>query len=302
MKISLNYKKETNKRLSYLLDLLPMDIRDYLVSYFEKTPNISIDEIRLHRDSKIVLISRFSSIVTDMTVYKSHIDNTLLSICKGSVYSYFNTINEGYINVGQGIRAGICGRATIQNSNISGISDITSINIRLPKRIYHAGDYVFELIKGENFKSSVLLYSPPGVGKTTILRELIERISHNDEHLRVSVIDTREELIYGIDNINSPDCFISYPKGTAITIATRTMTPEIIICDEISTKEEADAVLQGVNCGVTFIASTHASSYEELKNKANISSLLRGNVFKYAVGIKRDKGSTVYRYELNTLI
>ena len=129
MKISLNYKKETNKRLSYLLDLLPMDIRDYLVSYFEKTPNISIDEIRLHRDSKIVLISRFSSIVTDMTVYKSHIDNTLLSICKGSVYSYFNTINEGYINVGQGIRAGICGRATIQNSNISGISDITSINI-----------------------------------------------------------------------------------------------------------------------------------------------------------------------------
>jgi len=302
MKISLNYKKETDKRLKFLLELLPIDIKDYLYSYIEKSPEILIDEIRMHRNSKIVLISRLSSIVTDMTVDKDHIESTLLSFCKGSVYSYFNTINEGYINVGQGIRAGVCGRATVQNGSISGISDITSINIRLPKRIYHAGDYIYELIKGEDFKASVILYSSPGVGKTTILRELIERVSSNDRHLRLSVIDTREELISGMNNESFSDSFLSYPKGTAISIATRTMSPELIICDEISTKEEADAVLQAVNCGVTFIASTHASCFEELINKINISALIEKNVFKYAVGVKRDRGSTSYVYELNSLL
>ena len=302
MKISLNYKKETDKRLKYLLELLPADIKNYLYSYIEKYPGISIDEIRLHCNSRIVLISRFSSIVTDITVQKSHIDDTLLSLCKGSLYSYFNTINEGYINVGQGIRAGICGRATVQNGTISGVSDITSINIRLPKRIYHAGDYIYELIKGEDFKASIILYSSPGVGKTTILRELIEMISKSEQHLRLSVIDSREELICGMENESFSDSFLSYPKGAAIIIATRTMTPELIICDEISTKDEADAVLQGVNCGVTFIASTHASSIEELKNKTNISSLFEKNVFKYAVGVKRDRGSTHYIYELNKLL
>ncbi len=301
MKIQIKYSKELDKRLLFLIQLLPMSVQKYLFEYIEIHPDISIDEIRLHCNSKMVLISELSNIITDLTITEEHINQTLLSLCRGSVYSYFDTIREGYISVGQGIRAGICGKATVQNGSISGISEINSINIRMPRRVSHAADYVYELLKNDNFKSSLILYSPPGVGKTTILRELIRCISEGDEHIRMSVIDTREELMCGmVENIFS-DYFISYPKGTAITLATRSMTPEIIICDEISTPEEADAIIQGVNCGVTFIASTHASSFQELKNKKILFPLLEGNIFNYALGVKRDRGSRKYEYCLDNL-
>ena len=196
---------------------------------------------------------------------------------------------------------GICGKATLQNGQITGISEFTSLNIRMPKRIYHAADYLYDLIRSRDYKCSVILYSLPGVGKTTILRELIYNLSCSETPVRFSVIDSREEIIGGLD-IEAPlDAYISYPKGKAITLATRSMTPEMIICDEISTLTEAEAVLNSVNCGVSFIATTHASSFNELKMKEQLYPLMKNNVFDYALGITREHGSTKYKYTLNNI-
>jgi len=301
MKVNIKYQKPREKRLDYLISLLPRDIKVYLEEYLHDNNNISIDEIRLHANSYLCLISSFRNIRTSLYITQSHIEETLLSFCKGSIYSHFNTIKEGYLSVGQGIRVGISGKATIQDGNVTGISDFNSLNIRMPKRISGAGDYLFDLLKNESFTSSVILYSAPGIGKTSILRELICKLSYMDEPIRVSVIDSREELISGIEDDISVDFFLSYPKEKAITFATRTMTPQIIICDEISTIYEAHSILNSVNCGVSFIATTHASTIDELKNKDILIPLFQRNVFKYAVGVKRNVGSKKYEYKLSSL-
>ena len=293
MRIQIKYHKTKDTRLEYLLEFLPNELKAYIEKYILDNPNISIDEIRLHANAPLCLISTFKNIKTDYYVSNELIEEALLCFCKGSIYAYFNTIKEGYISLGHGIRVGVCGKATIQDGQITGVSDFSSLNIRMPKRILYAGDYIFRLLQNDKFRSSILLYSSPGVGKTTILRELICKLSRLDDPLRVSVIDSREEMISGIDDTICTDFLLSYPKDKAISLATRTMTPQIIICDEISTIEEAYAVLNSANCGVSFIATTHASSFEELKNKEILTPLFQRNVFTYALGVKREYGSKI---------
>ncbi|MBQ9744970.1 MAG: hypothetical protein IJW19_07590 [Clostridia bacterium] len=300
MRTEIKNRKE-NTKLNYLLSLLPGDINAYICKYISDNPGKQIDEIRMHCGAPLCLISDFSNIKTDKIITKKHIEECVTSFCKGAIYACFNTIKEGYISIGQGIRVGICGRATVQNGQITGITDFSSLNIRMPKRIYYAGDYLFEVLEKENFSSSVLIYSPPAVGKTTILRELAYKLSNLVNPIRFSVIDTRDELVSGIEDSISADTYISYPKGEAITLATRTMTPQLIICDEISTKEEADAVLYSVGCGVTIIATTHASSIEELKSKEILFRHLQKSIFKYALGVKRSCNSNKYEYTLSSL-
>jgi stage III sporulation protein AA len=156
-------------------------------------------------------------------------------------------------------------------------------------------------MESDNFLSSILLYSPPGVGKTTILRELICKLSEREPPLRVSVIDSREEIISGIDENVCADFFLSYPKESAITFATRAMTPQIIICDEISSFDEASSVLNSASCGVTFVATTHASDIEELKSKEILSPLFKKGIFDYALEVSRRQGSKKYEFTLYSL-
>ena len=301
MKIEIKDLQKKDKHLEYLLSILPDKIKDYLCTYLRDNPLLRLDEIRLHSYSYMCIISSLSNIKTDLYITESDIADTVFSLCSGSIYSHFDTIKEGYISVGKGIRAGICGKASLQNGIISGISDFSSVNIRMPKRIYTAGDYIFNLLKENNFNSSILIYSAPGVGKTTILRELIYKLSSLPSPIRFSVIDSREEIAAGMDVDASMDLYLAYPKGTAINLATRTMTPQLIICDEISTEDETDAVLSSVNCGVHIIATTHASSFEELKAKKQILPLLNSSVFDYALGVERLQGSKKYIYSLNSL-
>ena len=301
MKIEIKETKSKDKHIEYLMPILPNKIKCYLIEYISHNPYAIINEIRLHSNSFMILISSLVNIKTDLYINSNDIEETIISLCSGSVYSHFDTIKEGYISVGMGIRAGVCGKASFQNGSISGISEFSSVNIRMPKRIPFAGDYIYKILKENNFNSSILIYSSPGVGKTTILRELIYKLSTMPSPIRFSVIDSREEIIAGDDIDASMDLYLAYPKGIAINLATRTMTPQLIICDEISTLDETEAILNSVNCGVKIIATTHASSFEELKNKKQISSLLNSSVFDYAIGVERLQGSKKYVYTLNSL-
>ena len=302
MKYQIIVNKKLDKALDFALKKLPERVQTSILDFISKATYSQINEIRLHAGSYVSLIVDSKNTVIDCYLTAEEIASIATSLCDDSIYAHYDTIKDGYISVGKGIRAGICGRASMENGKIKGISDISSINIRLPKRYFHSADYLFNLLEKNDFSSSVILYSMPGIGKTTILRELIYKLATYKTPIRNVVIDSREEITPFMEGMpSSSDIFISYPKGLAIELATKSMTPEIIICDEISSKDEADAILRAVNSGVKLIATAHASCFSELMSKEILKDLFRNKVFDYAIGIKRKIGSKRYEFSLNSI-
>ena len=302
MRYQIYCEKKTDDSLIYIINMLPLRVRTSLTDFLCTQSVEQINELRLRDGSCISLIGDSKNIKTDIYLKNGELEEIFHALCGGAVYAHFDTIKEGYISLGYGIRAGICGKASLNNGTICGISEISSINIRFPKRIYNCANELFDFLKKNNFSTSVLIYSAPGVGKTTILREIVYLLSKAPEHIRFAVIDSREEIIPALDKSElCADVFSGYPKGIGIEIATKSMTSEIIICDEISSFDEAQAVLKASNCGVKLIATVHASSFEELCSRAILEDLINHNAFDYAVGIARDVGSRKFKFSFDAL-
>lgn len=301
MKYNIVYKEELDKTLEFALNKLPSSLKKSIITFLEHHRFKSINEIRIHKNSSIMLIADSLNVLTDIYVTSDLIDSCIDSLCDGSVYAHFHTIKDGYISVGKGVRAGICGRAYVENGEICGVSDITSINIRIPQHIYNASTYLYNILKETGFFSSVIIYSAPGVGKTTILRDLIYKLSNTYPPIRYAIIDSRDEIIASIEKKINADVFVSYPKGTAIELATKSMTPQLIICDEIASLDEANEVLSSVNSGVKLIATAHASTFDELVAKNTLQSLFKNNVFDFALGVSREYGEKRYKFSLTKL-
>lgn len=296
-------KTNIEKSVLFICQFFPEEISSRIKNFILENHLSNINELRFRKNSFISLIAGSKNINTSIYIRENDIENLISSLCGGSIYAHFNTIRDGYISLGNGMRAGVCGKAICENGKITAISDISSINIRFPRRIYHSADLLYDFLEKNEFKKSVLLYSAPGVGKTSILRELIYLISKkSDPPVRHAVIDSREEITPFMDRSQiSSDIFVSYPKGLAIEIATKSMTPELIICDEISSLEEATAVLQATGSGVRIVATCHASSLNELLSKEILKDIFSHRIFDYAIGVKRKYGSSKYEFSLDRL-
>lgn len=297
----INYHFKSDKLFLYVLEKMPEKLRNAIESYICENNIYVVNEIRIHANAFITLISSQKNIGTSIFVNKKDVEDLVICLCDGSIYAHIDSIRMGYISVGKGVRAGLCGKAVLENGLIEGVCDINSVNIRIPHKIDNAGSYIFDMLKSNQFSLSILIYSPPGIGKTTILRDLVLRLSNNDEIIRHAVIDTREEITPFIASQITSDIYLSYPKGLAIELATKSMSPQLIICDEITSINEVRAILLAVHSGVNLIATTHAGSYEELKSKTLTSTLIKRGVFDYAVGIARENGETSYAYTVNKL-
>lgn len=301
MKYKIDYVNTFDDSLLYGLDFLPNQIRTGLLSFIIDKKLSLISEIRMIANNKISILANTLTFNTDITITKSELDDVVNNLCSGSIYAHINTIKQGYISVGNGIRAGICGKAIIDNNDITGIANITSVNLRFPNLIKDAGLYLYRNMEMLNFVGSILLFSSPGVGKTTILRDFCHKISQNNKNLRFVVVDTREEICTCYKDMIRGDVYLSYPKGLAIELATKSMTPNLIICDEISSQAEANAILNASHSGVSLVATTHAKSFNELLSKEITRDLINNNVFDLAIGVYRDEGEKRYTFSSHKL-
>ena len=210
-------------------------------------------------------------------------------ICGYSVYSKQNQINSGFITTRSGCRIGICGTANVRDGEIVSVTDITSLNIRISRQIYGAGDEIISRLFP--LDGGILIAGPPSSGKTTILRDLARCISLgiNTKIMRTCVIDERGELSgSGVIDTGLSDVQVGWPREKAIVQSIRSLSPQVIICDEIGTDEDVRSVILGANAGVYIIATIHSDSYESLLKKRQSRQLLRSGAFRNIVILGSD--------------
>lgn len=258
---------------------------------------VPVDEVRLRTDRQVWITSGGRNIPIPVTLGRAQMDAIVDILCDGSLYAHADTVNRGYITADGGVRVGIVGRAAVEGERIIGVYDVAALCFRLPRRVYRVGAPVCRLLRELRGENGVLVYSPPGQGKTTLLRSVCHSLASGDDPWRIAVVDTRGELGFSLEGEElCIDVLTGYPRAAGLEIAARTMNAQLAVCDEIGGTEEADAIIGAQNCGVPLLATAHSSDVRMLLRRTGFSRLHRARVFGAYVGISRRGNDRDYTY------
>ena len=225
-----------------------------------------------------------------------------------SRYASMETLRQGFLPVRGGFRVGLCGSAVMKDGAVTNLKQISSAVIRISREQRGiARDIAPRLFQDGRFCSTLLL-SPPGGGKTTLLRDLVRQLSVGEgvPPQRIALMDERGEVAVmyrGQPQMDvaatSPrsDVLDGCPKALAIPMALRAMNPQIIAVDEITVREDLQAMAQAAGCGVALLATIHAASVVELEQKPLYRELLANRVFRLAVLIRVTPEGRTYTVE-----
>lgn len=232
------------------------------------------------------------------------IAETLEYVSNYSLYAFEEEIKQGFITVTGGHRIGLCGRVLSNQGGIKHIKNISFMNIRIAHEVKGCSDGIIDrLYRGKNHIYNTLIISPPRMGKTTLLRDIIRSISNGNRYgkgLNVAIADERSEI--AACYLGKPqndvgirtDVLDGVPKAMGIMMLVRTMSPDVVAVDEIGTQADANAILEGINCGCSFIGTIHGTSLDDIKKRPAVKLLIDSGVFEKYIIIKRLNGDVIY--------
>lgn len=252
----------------------------------------TVSEVRLRAGRFASLTVLGENIPLPVLLSAEELGELLTAFCGGSLYAHRETIAEGFLDLGEGVRCGISGTAVREGGRIVGVREPTGLVLRFPHTVRTAAEEAERLFRASGC-GGLLIFSRPGVGKTTLLCDLARRLSSGDGGMRTVLVDSRGELSGGdYGRTALLDILVGYPKPIGIEIATRSLSPEVLMVDEIGSQREAEAILSVAGCGVPLVATAHADSPAELCRRTAIRPLLRAHLFATLLGLTRE-GSAI---------
>lgn len=281
-----------------ILAVLPMDFRTFVEQEWDR-----IEEIRLRVGQVISFVINFGEIsIKSRIITEEDLEFVVAQTCAYSVHAVQNQIAQGFLTISEGHRLGICGTALMKTGECLTIQNFSSLSIRISRQLNGISSEIRSKLYGAYGFESTLLLSPPGKGKTTLLRDLIRGISDGDGCFpyRISVIDQRLEISGGtlFDLGSRTDILRNCPLNLATTMLIRSMNPEILAVDEITAQEDVEALVDVVGCGVKLLATAHGLDKKDLYRRAIYQKLLEKGIFQRLVTISHGDEGRTYHVEV----
>ena len=223
-----------------------------------------------------------------------------------SAYRCAGSIRQGYVTVRGGCRVGICGTAVLRGGEIATVGELSSLSIRIARAAFGVAKDVYPKLWSEGSFESTLILSPPGGGKTTLLRDLIRCLSKGSQThpaLRVAVVDERGEIAAArggcaqFDVGPHTDILTGTEKAEGISMLLRAMNPQVIAVDEITAPEDIRAMTVAANCGVAFLATVHGRDLDELRRRKLCRELLDTELFHQVIVLEGRGSARTSRVE-----